>query len=259
MDPRHLLPLLALLLACGDPKEDTSSTETGETDTEETEVEPAFSVSGTALNLMDPASSAAAEGLCIRAADPTPALQDEPIVILAESTVGAAGAYSVPAITTTSVIGLLMLVEDCAGEGTVLPTATGLPAEDYAGLADGAVIEDFTSWSIDGASRTVLAEGLATAGYTGDIATEGALLGFVLDASGNPVVGAKVFGRGDPTYYFDGTGFTADSTTAEGRGMWIIPAAPIYTYNVSADGYDFPDKLTGSQAGYAVVATFRAM
>jgi len=268
----HLLSLLLLgtltLSACDGRGEDTEAPE-GDTDTDtdadtdtdtdtdtdaDTDV-TGFAVEGMAVNLMD--GTGAAEGLCVHAADPTPAMAGGEIEVLATSTVGATGVYSVPGIETDSAVGLLMLVADCADEGTVMPTATGIATDSYAGLGDGDVIADRVIYSIDTASQGAMAAGLAGAGYAGDLAVDGALVGFVFDAAGTPVDGAVVTGPdGFPTYYFTGAGFTTDATVAAAKAMFVIPAGPIYSYSAAADGHDFDSILAGSQPGFAVIVAF---
>jgi hypothetical protein len=243
----------------GDTDTDTDSDTDTDTDTDtdaDTDV-TGFAVEGMAVNLMD--GSAAAEGLCVHAADPTPAMAGGEIEVLATSTVGGSGAYSVTGIETDSAVGLLMLVADCGDEGTVMPTATGMSTDSYAGLGDGDVIADRLIYSIDAASQGAMAAGLAHAGYAGDLAVDGALVGFVFDAAGAPVDGAVVTGpSGFPTYYFTGAGFNTAGTVAAANAMFVIPAGPIYSYSCAADGYDFDSILAGSQPGFAVIVAFDA-
>ncbi|MBN1335880.1 MAG: hypothetical protein JXB39_07970, partial [Deltaproteobacteria bacterium] len=196
MNARILLPLALLLVGCNDEDE------TGLDDTSPPEdTGPfGFTVKGTAMNLMPP--QAAHEGLCVHAADPTDALSGGELDILGSGTVGAGGAYEIPGIITDSTVGLLMLVQDCNDEGTVMPTATGMSASTYASLEGGDVISDYVVYSVDMGTKATFQKGLGAAGYTGDLTQEGALLGFVLDATGNPVGDAMVSGpKGTTTYY----------------------------------------------------------
>jgi len=256
----HLLTLgllgLFSLAACDGRGTDSEPPE-GDTDTDtdtDTDLE-GFAVEGVAANLMD--GAAAAEGLCVHASDPTPAMAGGEIEILASSTLGADGAYSVGGIETTSAVGLLMLVADCADEGTVMPTATGISADTYDGLGTGDVIADRLIYSIDAASQALMAGGLAAAGYAGDLSVDGAMVGFVLGADGSPVDGATVTGPdGYPTYYFTGADFSGTGTVAAANAMFVIPAAPIYSYSAEADGETFDSLLAGSQPGFAVVVAF---
>jgi hypothetical protein len=269
----HLLSLLLLgslsVVACNGRGEDTQAPE-GDTDTDtdtdsdtdadtdtDTDVN-GFSVEGMAVNLMD--GAAAAEGLCVHAADPTPAMAGGEIEVLATSLVGADGVYAVPGIETDSAVGLLMLVADCKDEGTVMPTATGISTDSYAGLGDGDAITDRVIYSIDATAQGMIAAGLAHAGYTGDLSVEGALVGFVFDSTGAPVDGAVVTGpKGFTTYYAAGQTFGTAGTVAAANAMFIIPGAPIYSYSCEADGYDFDSILAGSQPGFAVIVAFDAI
>lgn len=243
---------LFLLSACsGDDKTDDSAGETGDS------AATGFNVEGTALGLLS--GAAATEGLCVDVADPTAAIAGEEVEILASSTVGADGAYAVTGVETESVLGLLVVVVDCAGSGpTVLPTATGIKYAEYKDLQGGATISDFTIYSIDGASQTAFQAGLASAGYTGDLSVDGALVGFVIDEAGAGIAGATVGSSlSDTTYYMAADySFNTTGTSAETRGLFIIPDAPISTYEATAAGYTFESVLSGSQPGYAVLSRF---
>jgi hypothetical protein len=260
------LPLSVLLLvACsgrggetGEVHDDyTDSSDPGD-DTGSGEVE-GFLVEGAAVNLMDPSASADA-GLCVHAADPTNAISGGAIEIIASGSVADDGSYSVAGIETTSAVGLLMLVEDCNDEGTVMPTATGIAAASYTGLGTGDAISERAVYSIDGDTLQGIAAGLAAAGYAGDLEVDGALIGFVFASEGVPADGATVAGPdGYPTYYLQADGsWSEDSTVAATGATFVIPAAPIYNYIASADGLSFDALLAGSQPGYAVVVSFTA-
>jgi len=262
MTARYLLPLLPLFLTLGGcPKEceegDTCDTSDADTDTDtDTDVD-GFDVKGLALNLLT--QQPAAEGLCVHAADPTDALSGGELEILASGTVGAAGAYEVTGIVTDSTVGLLMLVQDCAAEGTVMPSATGMSASTYATLEDGGVITDYKIFSLDVAARNTFQSLLGNAGYTGNFGTEGGLLGFVFDSTGMPVGDAVVTGpTGTTTYYFYGKGFNTTGTVAAAGSLFIVPSAPVYSYTCAATGYTFDSLLVGSQPGYAVIVKFVA-
>ncbi len=252
------------LSGCADKDGDTGANETGETGETGTG-SGGITLSGTATNLLTGAP--AAEGLCVHVADPTAAVGGGELEILASSTIGADGAYSVAGVDNTIYIGLLVLVEDCEGSGTtVMPTATGVKREEYYDLADGATLSDFAIYSIDGDSQAGFQTGLEGAGYaadpddrfTGDLGADGTLIGFVLDSAGDGVEGASVSTPdGYPAYYMAADGsFNTTGTATAARGMFLVPAAPIATYGVTADGYTFESELVGSQAGYAVLIRF---
>ena len=218
-----------------------------------------FAVEGSALDLMD-GTQTAAEGLCVHAADPTPAISGGEVELLRSDFVGAEGAYSVEGIETTSAVGLLMIIDDCNDEGTVMRTATGIAAATYAGLGTGDVIDERTLFSINATSLESISSGLANAGYTGDIEVDGALIGFIFDAAEAPVDGAEVAGpEGYPTWYLqEDSSWAEGGTVASADGTFIIPGAPIYNYTTSADGMSFDALLAGSQPGHAVVVSFTA-
>lgn len=214
-----------------------------------------FDISGSAVNLLT--SAAAAEGLCVNAADPTAAIAGGDLEIVATGTVAADGTYLVADVVTDSTLGLLMVVADCASEGTVMPTATGISSDDYSGLGEGDAITDRTIYSIDTSSAATLQAGLEAAGYTGTLTADGALVGFVFDSAGTPIEGATISGGGT-VYYFTGTGFNTTGTVAAAKSMFVIPAAGVGNYSCTADGYSFDNLLVGSQPGIAVVIRFLA-
>ncbi len=257
MTARILLPLVLLLGACND-EDDTSETGTPTDDTGPS----GFTVKGMAINLL--AQAPAAEGLCVYAADPTPCLDGDCNImdsVLVQGTVGTGGMYELKNIETDSAAGLLLLVQDCAAEGTVWPSATGMAASTYSSLADGDVIPDYNIYSLDTAAQTAFQAGLTFAGYTGALTTDGAMLGFVFDSAGAPVDGAMVAGpKGTTTYYYAGpkVGFLTTGTVAAAGALFVIPGAPIYTYTCTATGYTFDTVTAGSQPGYAVIVKFNA-
>lgn len=253
---RAVLPLVftgLTLSACNgkDAADDTSGAD-------DTAAMGGITISGTAHNLLS--GEAAATGLCVRAADPTEAISGGELTILSEGTLGDGGAYSLSHVANTSAVGLLMLVEDCDGSGTVMPTATGIKDEIYSVMSDGEELADYLIYSIDGTSQAALQGGLAAAGYTGDLGTEGALVGFVLDAAGAPVDGAVVKGpESNTVYYANGDGsFNLTGSVAAAKSMFLIPGAPVYSYKCTEDAHTFPSSLAGSQPGYAVLITFVA-
>ena len=83
----------------------------------------------------------------------------------------------------------------------------------------------------------------------------------MLDGSDAPIGDATVSGPSSATVYYlnaDGS-FNTTGTVAAVNSLFIIPAAPIYSYSASADGYTFSTTLlAGSQPGFAVVVRFRA-
>ncbi len=275
MTTRYLSLVLAgslLLLGCngrGDDDDNKDTSISGETGTPE---EGGFAISGTAFDLMANAaadSSLYPDGLCVAVGDPTPAISGGEMETIATGTVNSDGSYTVPDIVTTSALGLLVVIYDCDGLGSVLASATGVSADDYDGLGDGDEIIDHTAYVVSADFRDGIDASLAAAGYTGNsIEVDGTFVGFVLDMSGNPIAGATVTASsGDVTTYYadadstDGmftTGASVNTATdAATNAMFIIPGAPISNYECEDGGvHSFESQLAGSQPGYAVFIAF---
>jgi hypothetical protein len=191
--------------------------------------------------------------------DPSPVLTGGDLGLLAETTTGAGGAIEVAEISTTSTVGLLVAVQDCADEGTVFASATGIPFEDYETLGAGDMLSDFTALSVDAGSRDVYQAGLTAQGYTGDVNVDGFVIGFVVDSAGTPIDGATVTFTGTAPvdlYYFNGVDFSGTSTVAAAGALVFMPAAPIGGYACEAPGYTFGGEITGVQPGFALFARF---
>ena len=90
----------------------------------------------------------------------------------------------------------------------------------------------------------------------------------MLDGSDAPIGDATVSGPSSATVYYlnepyvspgGEVTFNTTGTVASAGSLFVIPAAPIYSYSASADGYTFSTTLlAGSQPGFAVVVRFRA-
>ena len=247
------------LIGCGAETDGETTTATTTSGTTSTSTAPAgFHISGTATNLIT--GMPAGEGLCIHASDPTAAITGGEIEILASAVIGEGGAYVVENVTTTSMLGILMLVEDCDQAGSEMPTATGISLSTYGSLGEGDEISGFVSYTIDAEALAGITADLAAEGYTGDLTEDGALIGNVIDAQNTPIDDAVVTGHEDfPVYYASETGFDGASTNALANSFFAIPAAPIFTYACDAEGYVFDSVLAGSQSGYAVFIDFNAI
>ena len=254
------------MTGCG--KEDDSGASGDDTSTGGGTEVVAFDIEGTAIDFAT--QTPAAEGLCVYATDPTEALGGGDLIILSDSTVGAGGAFTLTGITTESAFGLLILVQDCANEGTVMPSATGVAAEDYAALGDGDLLGGRSAYVLSADFQAGIDQSVAAAGGSSDILSEGALLGFVFDPSGVPVSGATVDCEGcAPIYYADTesadglftnakTGVNA-STDALANGLWVVPGAPIASYTCDDGANTYEPLLIGSQPGIAVFVAFYAL
>jgi hypothetical protein len=269
-----LVLLLGGLMATGCGTEDDTDTDTDvDTDTDTDEEAGGFSIAGLGVDLATQAPVGA--GLCVSVQDPTPAITGGEPLVLSASVTADDGSYLVENITTTSSLGILVVVSDCpeATEATVMPTATGIASSSYSDLEDGDVLEGQTSFSIDAALQAGVDGSLTAAGYTGDtIGTAGTFVGFVFDAAGAPLSGATVECTGTGcdgvnTYYQDGdaadglfttAGAVNESTDATQQSLFWIPGAPISNYEASHPDNTFASQLAGSSPGTAVLIAFDA-
>ncbi|MCK6505402.1 hypothetical protein L6R53_18720 [Myxococcota bacterium] len=274
------LATLPLAMACKDKGDDTGTPgdggatdggtmdggtgDGGTTDGGTTDggTELSFTLAGTAIDLAT--STPAAEGLCIRAINPDPAVTGGEPVTMAESTIGAGGAFSIAGVNDTPAFGILVSVFDCKGAGAVLATATPVLPPLYADVMTGDTISGLTAFSISGAYADGIDASLAAAGYVGSIWKVGGLMGGVWDSSYMPIEGATVTGASGTVYYQDAvsadglftnakTGLNT-STIASGGALFLIPEAPIGGYSATAVGYTFPTNTLGSSPGSVIFA-----
>ncbi len=208
----------------------------------------------------------AAEGLCVEALDPSPALTGGDPALVASATVGAAGAVEIAGITVRPSLGMLISVKDCGAENTtVFTSANGLAYAKFRDLGEGAVLSGETLYAIDLPYLATLQADAEAVGYTGDLLTDGMMFPMVADNTGAPVAGATVTCDAcAPTLYIDGNGGDGlfaeagvpnAATTVEGHGAGVIPAGPVAQY-ITEDGgaHTWEVMLFGSSPGSALVA-----
>jgi hypothetical protein len=180
----------------------------------------------------------------------------------------------VEGITTTSSLGLITMITDCEGaDSTIFPSGTGLPSSTYSDIEDGETITDVVAMTLSNAMLGAIDVNLMGAGYTSTLTIEGGFLGFLMDSEGDAISGASITCAAGtcPSYYPVGApetiptgGWFYDGTTGEvatetnANGMFIIPAAPITTYNATADGYTFDSLTSGSLPGMALIIALYA-
>lgn len=276
--------VITAVVLCGCPGTETTdksgetATETGvTTDTETTTTSTGgFDIVGQALTIANP-TVAAPEGLCVALVDPSPAILGKPAVVIAgPNKIGPDGAFSFSAVYPPSPLGLLLSIDDCNAEpvdcvdgtgDTQFTAATGIQGTSYIGLGKGDVLT-VGAFSID---CTTLggweASTAAVPGYSGDLSTDGFMVGFVWDTSNTPISGATVSCADclnppdvwyqDPNFadgLFTTDGVPNSATDATGASLFLIPIAPIGSY-IADDGgaHTFDDQLNGSNPGSAVV------
>ncbi len=245
-----------------------------------------FSVAGTTLDLGTGLPAAA--GLSISAVDPSPAITGGVPTVLASSQVCDDGTYVVAGIQTAPSIGMFLLIDDApatgdtGGMGAVMTTASGIAPTQIAGLGDGDQLANIQALSVSADWAATEQADLSTAGWTGNLndlghedpekalTVTGYMAGIVEDSAGAPVSGATVacsdcvpqiyYQDGIPADGIYGVGGTANTATdALGGGLFMIPAAPIFSYSADDGGlHTWTSTLLGSLPGYAVYIRFTA-
>lgn len=218
--------------------------------------------------------------LCITAIDPTPAVTGGEPTTLGSARVCDGGEFIVANLQEAPTIGLFVVVDDCEGEALadtadpeadlVYKTATGLSGDDIAGLGDGDALTGIDALVISSEYMATIQADAEAAGYTGDpLAEAGFMAGFALDSSESPVSGAEIVAGCCPNVYYadddpkDGLfttgGQVNSSTSAEADALWLVPAAPVFTYECVDDGsHTWEPSLYGSLPGYGVLIRFVA-
>lgn len=269
---------IILALACGE-KDAPVDTDTGveadadadsdaDSDTDadaDTDVEPqGFDITGTSFEIGS--QGPGTEGLCIDAVDPSAAFTGGELKILASSSLEADGTFTIEAVETNSVLGLFLLVTDCADVAPTMPTASGVPFAAYDGLGTGDLIAGRNAVVVAQATADGVAQSLVAAGYEGDISEQGFVLGFVRDAEGTPVQGATVScGEGCAVYYadvdpsdgmFTSAGELNTGTSAQTGGVFVVPNGPLTSYSADHETIDFPAVTFGGMPGLVTVMAF---
>jgi hypothetical protein len=266
---------LAMLAACPADTDkttgDTGTTDTSDTTDTEPTTTPPFDINGVALSLAAPTGAGLA-GVCVVLIDPSPALQGKPAEVIAGPvTTDANGAFSFEAVVPPSALGLLMGVNDCneepvdCAEGvtdSLFSANTGIQGSSFP--TDGSTLEQ-PAFAVDCATLAGFEASAPATGYTGDLSTDGFMVGFVWDPTPLPIGGATVTcdACGDITTMYadtDAANFglfaqdeVANVATSPASGLFVIPGAPISSYTATAAGYTFADQLNGSNPGSAVV------
>lgn len=220
-----------------------------------------YTINGLAITF-GPDQTPAAEGLCVEAVDPSQVLEGGDAEVVGQTTVGAGGAYTLSDLPLRDQP-TVVVIRDCEGAAsTVYPTGSPvlLPAE-LQGLTDGDVLDGVRSVSLTNTTLAAFEAGLALAGYTGDLAADGFALGAVWTADEAPISGAQLGCGGCGVYYADAdpsdgpftTGGVTNTATS-GPALWLIPAAPLVEYSVTAEGYSFPKVTFAAPPGGAFFA-----
>lgn len=236
---------------------------------QDADLENGFSVTGSTLDFGT--GGFATAGLCITAVDPTPAITGGTPTVLSSSEVCDDGSYVVAGIQSAPSIGMFLIIDDCDGEpDTVMKTAAGIAPTMIAGMGDGDQLVGVQALSVSLVWAATEQADLERLGWSGDLATTGYMAGIIEDVDGAAVSGATVtcndcvpqvyYQDGDGTDGIYGVDTTANlATDSSGGGLFMIPAAPIFTYSAGDGGqHTWASTLLGSLPGYAVYIRFTA-
>ncbi len=288
------LPLLLTmsLVACSaksnDVSNDSGESETSDEVADETQEdtagedtggdEPAvgFGLTGVVTDGFTSPPTPAGAGLCVMAADPTPAMVGGELAVLASGITEDGGSYALSGIETASTLGIVIIVQDCDDTATedltMYPTGTGIAFETYGPLEPG----DVTTLDLHQLRMGMLSDidaALTEAGHLdappesdgvpSTFTEQGGLIAFMRDADGVPVPGATINCAAGycPTYYNanaggDALSFMEDdglATETGVDGLAFLPGAPITNYSGSHASIEFESRTMGSLPGVALV------
>ncbi|MEM6926133.1 MAG: hypothetical protein AAF602_04350 [Myxococcota bacterium] len=232
---------------------------------------PGIDVTGRARDVLD-VSGGSFEGLCATLLDPTTRTVDGEMGAIDTVPLADDGEFRFEDLTARPELGMVLAIDDCDDNGgrTALPTVTGLPESRYAGLLDGDVVFA-RAWMMSPASLAALEQGARELGQEGVLTGGGFLVGFVTtaDARPQPVGGVTVACRScgpvAPWYLDDdaadglfGGASGPNAETDDGRGGFVVPAAPYGTWEATDTGgtLEFGSVVTGGTAGKVVVTGF---
>lgn len=244
-------------VACTDSKDAATDSGGDSSGGDSSAAELRYTINGVAITF-GPDQTPAAEGLCAEAVDPSNVLDGGEAEVVAQTTIGAGGAYTLTEVPRRD-LPTVVVVRDCEGApSTVFPTGSPVLPFDFQTITDGQVLDDVRSVSLSNTTLAAFESGLALAGYTGDLPAEGFALGAVWTADQAPISGAQVNCVGCAVYYADAdpsdgpfTTGGVKNTATSGPALWLIPAAPPVEYSVTAEGYTFPKVTFASPPGGA--------
>ena len=265
--------VLAMMVGCTDKGGcDTGGEEVTAHNYEELDcpIYAGFDIEGNAFDVLADADLTGAENLCVDLVDPTPVVDETgPLEYLFEDIpVADDGTFAIRKVATTSIIGLVMITDDCdSSTDNWAPLGTGVPSDVVGEMDYGDVTTGHDAYVMSTANLAVIETDLATAGYSGGsgLTTDGYVMGVVIDgtdpATANNMSGETVTFTQDETLEV----FYGDSDLSDGRFTtaskpntvtdastnvgFFIPAGPIGNYTADYGTDRFYEVLGGSTEG----------
>jgi hypothetical protein len=247
-------------------------------DEADVDTENGFRISGTVEDLETRLAPESVDGLCAYALNPTPVLSGGEPTVMAASQVCPGGEYVIGGLSDPPSIGMFVSIADCdaattgdtgsSAGPTVMKSATGVDFDWVKDLGDGDIYEGKIAYLVTIEYGSKINADLSD--FDGDAVDVGFMAGFALDADRQPVSGAALAcGECADFYYLDTNhddgmfmtdGVRNTVTDADADGIFVAPAAPIFTYEASDGGaHTWDPQLFGSLPGYASFLLFNAI
>ncbi len=261
--------VLAMMVGCTDKGDCDTAGVTASSVTDDC-FYPGFDIEGNGYDFLSEATVSAPDNLCASLVDPTPVVDETgPLTYLQSSVpVGDDGTFAFRLVTTTSIIGLVMITDDCDDStDNWAALGTGIPSDTVGEMDYGDLIEGQQAYVMSNADLAVIEADLATAGYSGGngLATDGYVMGVVIDgedpSTASTVGGATVFSTKDDTlsvFYGDNdlsdgrfttAGKPNTATDASTNVGFFIPAGIVSSYTADDGANEYYEILGGSTEG----------
>ena len=204
------------------------------------------------------------EGLCLSVADATAIAQGEDLDIRAETVIGSDGAWMLEDVPVGGTTGLYLLLDDCSGDGSAVPTATLVLPEQWAGLGPTDTLQGVEVFHLSQSRLELWEEAMDDAGNTRPIIETGTFMGHIEDLEGNPMIGAWLMTSEGSRIYYDlgdddwGVWSDGNGTTTEGGGRFAVPGAAWGNFIAKGLGTDYIPLVLGGLPEYVIYHRWEA-
>jgi hypothetical protein len=201
-------------------------------------------------------------GLCLSAADSLPLARGESLVPSSTAVVESDGSWLLEDVPVAGTTGILLLLDDCEGQGGLFPTASIVLPEVWAGKGPEDIINGIEAYHLGESRLQQWEEELAASGNTEPISDYGAFMGHIEGEEGEALASTYVQSSEDPTPYYDqGEGdwvHFSGGTTTEGSARFIMPSATWGNYIAKGPGTDFMPLVLGGLPEYVIYHRWEA-
>jgi hypothetical protein len=227
-----------------------------------------FSITGTSNDLMT--GSASPEGVCVGAIKRGDMDTDGTAVSLGSSRIATEGYFEMTDVRLISG-GIYLRTMTCPaeeGDAAHFKTMVPIKSTDIIALSDGDTLASTKPVTLEVSKVNSFKSSVDIAGGTGNIKTDGFVVGRLRTSTGAILSGATINCGGCDVYYFDGTGadgwFSDDTgalhteTSSAGKGRFLIAGPFDGAISVSSADADFSPKTIKTAANHCVYASFKA-